>query len=116
MGHQHCGVITATVNAVLEKEWPEGKYIKRIIIKLLPPVLNAIKELGWDAPKEEIIDLAIKKNVKNMINLIKRNSRIVRELEEEGKLKIIGAVVYMEGDPNKNIAPGEVIFEDDPRW
>jgi len=115
-GHQHCEAITATVNAVLEKEWPEGKYIKRIIIKLLPPVLNAIKELGWDAPKEEIIDLAIKKNVKNMINLIKRNSRIVRELEEEGKLKIIGAVVYMEGDPNKNIAPGEVIFEDDPRW
>ena len=116
MGHQHCGAITATVNAVLEKEWPEGKYIKRIIIKLLPPVLNAIKELGWYAPKEEIIDLAIKKNVKNMINLIRRNSRIVRELEEEGKLKMLGAVVYMEGNPDKNIAPGEVVFEDDPRW
>ena len=78
--------------------------------------LSAIKELGWDAPKEEIIDLAIKKNVKNMINLIRRNSRVVRELEEEGKLKIIGAVVYMEEDPDKNIAPGEVVFEDDPRW
>ena len=116
MGHQHCGAITATVNAVLKKEWPEGKYIKRIIIKLLPPVLSAIKELGWDASKEEIIDFAIKKNVKNIINLIRRNSRIVRKLEEEGKLKIIGAVVYIEGDPDKNIAPGEVIFEDDPRW
>jgi len=51
-----------------------------------------------------------------MINLIRRNSPILNELEKEGKLKIIGAVVYIEGDPNKNITSGEVIFKNDPRW
>jgi carbonic anhydrase len=119
LGHQHCGAVTATVNAVIEKEKPTG-FIHFIVDRILHPVLQTIKELGSETSKEELIAEATKKNVEYVKQTVIKKSKVVQELIEEGELGVVGAIAYMEGvestDPAKRIEPGEVVFENDSRW
>ncbi len=114
LGHQHCGAVTATVNSIVEGEKPEG-FIRFIVLRILRPALQAIRELGWptnEEDKEKVIDKAIENNVRYVMKMIQKKSKVVRELVKEGKLKVVGAVVYMEG--KEGVArPGEVVWLED---
>jgi len=121
MGHQHCGAVTATVNtiinAVTSSSEEEGGYIRSILNRIFFPVVQAIVEDGWpatDSQKEDLITLAIKKNVEYVKKTVIERSDTIQEMIANGELKVVGAVVYMEGAPG--IKPGEVVFDDDPRW
>ena len=119
MGHQHCGAVTATVDSLLafSLEGATG-YIRSIVLRILSPVCEALVEYGrWPTTpeeREELIALSVKKNVEYVKEVVEKKSKVVQDLIDEGKLKVVGAISYMEGAPG--ISPGEVIFDDDPRW
>ncbi len=122
LGHQHCGAVTATVNSVLSFS-EEGGYIRSILNKIFFPVWQAILEVRWpqdDNEKEQLIALSIKKNVEYVKEVVIDRSTTIQELIDEGELKVVGAIAYMEGVPGsettQEIHPGEVVFDDDPRW
>jgi len=81
LGHEKCGAVTATLE--LEGK-PEGKTCP-IAQKIMPAVKKAKKKGG---SKDEILETAIKENVKNVYKYIMK-SKIINHLVHEGKLKIV---------------------------
>lgn len=88
MGHEKCGA----VKAVLEG----GKFspnIGGLSFKIKPAVKNA--KLKY-CDEEEILDDAIKENVKNQIQCSLKNSKIINEVFEKGDLKIYEGFYYLQ--------------------
>lgn len=83
LGHEKCGAVTATIEA---KGEPEGN-IGAIVKKIMPAAEKAKKKGGT---KDEVLETAIKENVKNVYKDIMKKSSIVSHLVKEGKLKIVG--------------------------
>jgi len=82
LGHEKCGAVAATLEA---KGKPEGN-IGAIIGKIMPAAKAAKKKGGT---KDEILETAIKENVKNTCAEIMKKSKIIGHLMHEGKFKIV---------------------------
>ncbi len=82
LGHEKCGAVAATLEA---KGKPEGN-IGAIIKKIMPAAKSAKKKGGT---KDEILEAAIKENVKNTAHEIMKKSKIIQHLVHEGKLKVV---------------------------
>lgn len=105
LGHTSCGAVTAT----LAGETP-SPYINSIIHKI-QPALATCKEHHIEESK--LLDATIEENVKNQINKVVKDSKIIHELNAEGKLIVIGAVYDIKTGvvnyvTNYNFKPGEV--------
>jgi carbonic anhydrase len=83
LGHSKCGAVTATLES---KGEPEGN-IGAIVKKIMPAAVAAKKKGGT---KDEILETAIKENVKNVYADIMKNSTIINHLVKEGKFMIVG--------------------------
>jgi carbonic anhydrase len=83
LGHTKCGAVTAACSGKTE-----SPFLNTIITSIEP----AVEEAKHDHKAgDELINEAIRINVKNQIKSVLR-SKIIRELQEEGKLKIIGGI------------------------
>jgi carbonic anhydrase len=82
LGHSKCGAVKATLES---KGKPEGN-IGAIVKKIMPAVDTAKKKGGT---QDEILETAIKENVKNVYADVMKNSKIIPHLVEEGKLTIV---------------------------
>lgn len=94
MGHEKCGAVKATIEG--------GKVppnIGAIAYKIKPAVKEAKKH---SHDEEEILNEAIKINVKNQIEASLKNSHILKEEFEKGELKIYEAFY--------NLHTGKVTF------
>lgn len=89
MGHEACGAVKATCDC--KGECHEGN-IKAIVDE----VKKAASKKGWAVPD------AIMENVACSIANVREKSAIIRHLEHEGKLKIVGAYY--------SLSSGEVRF------
>jgi carbonic anhydrase len=85
LGHEQCGAVTAAFDA---KGNPEGN-IGAILKKIMPAVATAKKAKKG---KDETLQIAIEENIRNTHKDIMKNSKIIKELVHEGKLKVVGAV------------------------
>ena len=82
LGHSKCGAVKATLES---KGKPEGNI--GAIVKKIMPAVNAAKKKG--GTQDEILETAIKENVKNVYADVMKNSKIIPHLVEEGKLMIV---------------------------
>jgi len=101
LGHSNCGAVTAAVEG-----GEAGGSISAIVDAISPSVEKAKSEV---TDENEVLDKAIELNVENSIAEL-RKSEILSELEEEGKLKIVGATYdIMTGEVKflENTAPAE---------
>ena len=87
LGHESCGAVKATLEA---KGKPEGN-IGAILKKIMPAVNTAKKSKKGP---DETLNLAVQENVKNTYKDIMK-SKVIRELVDEGKLKIVAAEYYL---------------------
>jgi carbonic anhydrase len=81
LGHSKCGAVKATLEA---KGKPDGN-IGAIVKKIMPAVDVAKKKGGTP---DEILETAIKENMKNVYTDVMKNSTIIPHLVEEGKFMI----------------------------
>jgi carbonic anhydrase len=84
LGHSKCGAVKATLET---KGKPEGNI--GAIVKKIMPAADAAKKKG--GTPDEILETAIKENVKNVYADIMKNSKIIPHLIEEGKFMIAAA-------------------------
>lgn len=90
MGHEHCGAVKAAVDNV------QLGNITAMLQKIRPAV-ESIEYAGERTSKnEEFVHMACESNVKNTIAQIRMNSPILKEMEESGAIKIVGAVYDMD--------------------
>lgn len=95
MGHSNCGAVSAAVEG---GEAPGD--IAAIVEEIAPSVTQAQNE---ETGEKAVLDKAIALNVEHTLSQL-RDSEVLSHLEEQGKVKMLGAVY--------NIHTGEVSFLD----
>jgi len=97
MGHEHCGAVKAAIDDV------ELGNITAMLTKIKPAVELVSDFEGEKTSKNEAFVHAVcESNVINTINQIRINSPILKEMEENGEIIIVGAVYDLDD--------GEVVF------
>lgn len=90
MGHEHCGAVKAAVdNVKLGNITP--------MLEKIRPAVDMI-EYGGDrtSKNEEFVHLACESNVRNTIAEIRKQSPILKEMEDNNEIRIVGAVYDMD--------------------
>lgn len=90
MGHEHCGAVKAAIDDV------ELGNITPMLEKIKPAV-EAVSYSGErNSKNEEFVHMVCESNVVNTMQKIRANSPILKEMEDNGEIKIVGAVYDMD--------------------
>ena len=87
LGHDHCGAIKSAIDGV------ELGNITALLDKIQPAVATAREEypdIDTSSKNEAFVEHVCHTNVVVMVNLIREKSPILREMEQNGQIKIIG--------------------------
>lgn len=90
LGHEHCGAVKAAVDDVKLGN----------ITPMLTKIRPAVESIEYDGERTsknpEFVHMASESNVRNTIDKIRKDSPILKEMEEAGAIKIVGAVYDMD--------------------
>ncbi len=94
LGHSQCGAVTACVDTLMNPEQNYSPNLQSIVDRIRPSVYN-LHELatanGQDPDVDELVERAIRANVRTSVSQLKYGSRVLEELSGSGKLLIVGA-------------------------
>jgi carbonic anhydrase len=90
LGHEHCGAVKAAVDDV------KLGNITPMLAKIRPAVESIEYEGDRTSKNQEFVHMASESNVRNTIEKIRSESPILKEMEEKGEIKIVGAVYDMD--------------------
>ncbi len=85
LGHEHCGAVHAAVEHV------QAGNMTQMLAKI-EPAINECTTDTTDIHSEEFLSQVTRKNVENMIEQVRLGSPMLNELEESGKIKIVGGI------------------------
>jgi len=85
MGHEHCGAVKSAIDDV------KLGNITSMLSKIRPSVEATLYEGDRTSSNPEFVHKVNESNVLNTIEQIRVNSPILREMEENGEIKIVGA-------------------------
>jgi carbonic anhydrase len=86
MGHQHCGAVRGAIDKV------EMGNLTQLLTKIRPAVeMNQHFSGNKSSDNEQYVRTVAQSNVRNTIINIRKQSPILREMEEKGQIKIVGA-------------------------
>ena len=88
MGHGHCGAIKSAIDNV------ELGNITGLLQKIKPAVTQSKALFKGEAKSSnpEFVDIVCHINVELMVNEIRKNSPILKEMEDTGEIRIVGAM------------------------
>lgn len=90
LGHEHCGAVKAAVDDV------KLGNITAMLQKIRPAVESVEYTGERNSKNQEFVHMASISNIKNTINQIRLNSPILKEMEDNGEINIVGAMYNME--------------------
>lgn len=90
LGHHSCGAINAAVDDV------KLGNITAMLEKIKPAVALVDYDGERTSSNSEFVAMACESNVHNTINEIRKNSPILKEMEDNGEIKIVGAIYNVE--------------------
>ena len=90
MGHEHCGAVKAAIDDVKLGN----------ITSMLQNIQPAVESVDYNGERnsknQEFVHMVCESNVNNTINQIRLNSPILKEMEDNGEIKIVGAIYDMD--------------------
>ena len=91
LGHQHCGAVKASIDDI------QIGNIKSLTEGIKPAVKMAQDYSGEkNTNNDAFVHYVSKKNVFNTVDQIRKNSPILKQMEDKGQIKIVGAMYQME--------------------
>jgi len=90
MGHEHCGAEKAAINDV------KLGNITSMLTKIKPAVDLADNTGERTSRNQEFVHMVSETNVRNTIETIRAKSPILKEMESNGEIKIVGALYDMD--------------------
>ena len=92
LGHEHCGAIKSAIDDV------KMGNITAMLEKIKPAVANASKDFTGEKSSKnaEFVDAVCSHNINHAIEEIRAKSPILKEMEDNGEIKIIGGLYLME--------------------
>lgn len=105
LGHSNCGAITATLDELAKKASHRSPNLRAIVDRVRPAVEPILAKHTNDEP-EEVLEQAIRANVRASVDQLLHGSLIIESLIGAGDLQIVGAeysietgiVEYLEDD------------------
>lgn len=89
LGHDSCGAVTATKNAVETGEMPAG-YIRDLVERITPSVLSAMRE-----DKTEVNDMMVE-HVKETARRLVDSSRVISDAVDDSSVAVLGVAYRLE--------------------
>lgn len=89
LGHTFCGAVTGACKGV------KIGHVTTLLEKI-NPAIEKVKPLVDDITSREAINLVSKENVYYSIQEIRKQSDILRTMEKNGEIEIVGAMYYIE--------------------
>ncbi len=90
LGHEHCGAIKAAVDDVKLGN----------ITSMLSKIKPALESIDYDGERssknQKFVHMACQSNVINTMDKIRKDSPILKKMEEDGEIKIVGAIYDMD--------------------
>lgn len=90
LGHEHCGAVKSAIDDV------KLGNITAMLSKIRPAVEKVVYDGDRTSKNEEFVHKVCESNVMHTIEQIRANSPILKEMEEKGEIKIVGAVYDMD--------------------
>ena len=90
LGHEHCGAIKAAVDAV------ELGNITAMLSKIRPAVDAVDYDGDRSSKNDRFVQAACESNIRRTILQIREHSPILKEMDDNGEIKIVGAVYRMD--------------------
>lgn len=90
MGHEHCGAVKAAIDDV------KLGNITPMLTKIRPAVNLVTYEGERNSKNQEFVHMVSESNVINTIEEIRKRSPILKEMEDNAEIKIIGALYDMD--------------------
>jgi len=90
LGHENCGAVKAAVDDV------KLGNITPMLQKIKPAVDMVQYEGERNSKNKEFVHMVSESNVKNTVQQIRTNSPILKEMEDKGEIKIVGALYDMD--------------------
>ncbi|MEM8966394.1 MAG: carbonic anhydrase family protein [Bacteroidota bacterium] len=90
MGHEHCGAVKAAIDDV------KLGNITSMLTKIKPAVEMVDYTGEKNSENPEFVHEVCENNVKNTINQIQEKSPILKEMQNNGEIKILGAIYDMD--------------------
>jgi len=91
MGHEYCGAIKGAIDNV------QLGNLTGLLKKIRPAVDRCCDFVGEQTSKNpQFVDLVVRENIKVAVSNIRAQSQILREMEEAGEIKIVGAYYDMD--------------------
>lgn len=90
MGHEHCGAVKAAIDDV------KLGNITPMLSKIRPAVEMVAYEGERNSKNQKFVHMVSESNVRNTIEKIRSDSPILKEMEDKGEIKIIGALYDMD--------------------
>ncbi|MEJ8846058.1 carbonic anhydrase [Variovorax rhizosphaerae] len=104
LGHSNCGAVLGTLERLRRPAEARSPHMRFIAERIEPAVAGLLApELGYD--RETLIRKSVKANVRQSVAQLRKGSKILEELIEAGKLRVVGA--------EYSLATGRVEFLDD---
>jgi len=92
MGHEHCGAIKSAINNV------ELGNITELLSKIKPAVEQS--KVGFKgemtSANDEFLETVCHTNIEMVVNQIRKDSPILKEMEDKGEIKIVGAMYHLD--------------------
>ena len=95
LGHSNCGAVKATIDALTSDPAGISPNIASIVDRVAPAVLPVVAK-NPDADKTVLLEQAVTANVNRSVLGLTSRSVILKELIDQGKLKIVGAEYSLE--------------------
>jgi carbonic anhydrase len=90
MGHEHCGAVKAAIDDV------KLGNITPMLQKIRPAVDMVEYEGERNSKNKDFVHMVSESNVRNTIEQIRLNSPILKEMEDNGEIKIVGSLYDMD--------------------
>jgi carbonic anhydrase len=90
LGHTHCGAVEATIDELLRPDEKQSRNIATIVSRIKPSVIDLI-ERGDVTDRDELVQKAVRENVRYAANALRHGSDIIEELIGKDELLIVGA-------------------------
>ncbi|HXT50463.1 MAG TPA: carbonic anhydrase [Thermoanaerobaculia bacterium] len=95
LGHSQCGAILATLEELERPTQDQSRNLRSIVNRVRPSVEALLATPLRHDPKA-LVDEAVRANVRASANHLRHGSELIEQLEEQGKLLIVGAEYSLE--------------------
>lgn len=95
LGHSYCGAVEATLDALTSGGWPASGNVLSIV-DLIRPALAGIVAAQGGKSREELMQLAVRANVRATASRLRTGSPALARLTRESGLRVIGAEYGLE--------------------